>query len=163
MQGVGGEKEQAQRLFEKLISKSDFSLEDLDLDEKKAEWYVLNFHGDEEKKLLVQVVYQVTDSTEGLYYSFDTLSGRKSKTKLELKCTAAEKLEIDFLFAFYRRLYEEEKKVLLEAFIQKHRIFGNLKEGEKAPEISAEELLRLQRMMNGLSDEEPHKALKEKF
>lgn len=163
MRGVGGEQEQAQKIFDKLLKKSGLRLEDLDLDETKLKWFTLSYHGPEQKKLLVQVVYRVTGSTDELYYNHDTLSGRRSSTRLELKCTAGQKLDIDFLFAFNCRLFEEEKKTLLEAFIQKHEIFGKLKEGEKPRELSAEETLKLTLMMKGLSDEEPRKALQSNY
>lgn len=47
----------------------------------------------------------------------------------------------------------------MQAFFQKHRIFGNLKEGEEGKELSPEELLKLELLMSGLSDEQPLKQL----
>ena len=63
------------------------------------------------------------------------------------------------MFSFYVRLWEKEKEALLQAFFQKHRIFGNLKDGESGEELSPEELLKLELMMKGLSDEQPLKQL----
>ena len=63
------------------------------------------------------------------------------------------------MFSFYVRLWEKEKEALLQAFFQKHRIFGNLKDGESGAELSPEELLKLELMMKGLSDEQPLKQL----
>lgn len=39
-------------------------------------------------------------------------------------CTPAEKVEIEYLFDFYKRLWEKEKDAFLAAYIQKHRIFA---------------------------------------
>ena len=72
---------------------------------------------------------------------------------------AAQKAEIEFLFSFYVRLWEKEKEALLQAFFQKHRIFGNLKEGESGKELSGEELEKMYALMHGLSDEQPLKQL----
>lgn len=88
-----------------------------------------------------------------------TESGRKCKTQLGVRCTAAQKAEIEFLFSFYIRVWEKEREALLQAFIQKHRIFGNLKDGEKPTELSEEETERLYAFMRGLSDEQPLKQL----
>ena len=40
-----------------------------------------------------------------------------------------------------------------------NHIFGNLKDGESGAEFSPEELLKLELMMKGLSDEKPLKQL----
>ena len=48
---------------------------------------------------------------------------------------------------------------MLQEFLQKHRIFGSVKYGESGAELSPEELLKLELMMKGLSDEQPLKQL----
>lgn len=59
------------------------------------------------------------------------------------------------MFDFYTRVWEKEREALLQAFIQKHRIFGNLKDGEKGKELSNEELEKMYALMRGLSNETP--------
>ena len=46
--------------------------------------------------------------------------------------------------------------------LKKHDIFGNLKEGEKPRELTAEELEKLHALMRGLSDEKPLKQITER-
>lgn len=153
MRGVGGEKEQAQVILEKLLKKYAVSLDELD--EDIINEYRLEYHGKEQESLLRQTVYKVTDNKEAFYGLRYTASGRKCKTQLGVKCTAAQKAEIEFLFDFYTRVWEKEREALLQAFIQKHRIFGNLKDGEKGKELSTEELEKMYALMHGLSDETP--------
>lgn len=153
LRGVGGEKEQAQALLEKLLKKYAMSIDDLD-DEHIKE-YLLTYHGKEQKKILIQTVYKVLDDTSSLFELRSSESGRKCRTILSVSCTAAQKAEIDFLFDFYTRLWEKEREALLQAFIQKHSIFGSLKDGEKGMELSDEELEKMYALMNGLSDEQP--------
>ena len=43
----------------------------------------------------------------------------------------------------------------MQAFIQKHELFGSLKDGEKPQEMPDDELLRLALMLRGMSDEQP--------
>lgn len=157
LRGVGGEKEQAQVLLEKLLKKYAMSLDDLD--EEEVIEYHLTYHGKEQRKLLIQTVYKVLGDTDSLFGLRYTASGRKCRTTLGVRCTAAQKIEIEFLFDFYTRVWEKERAALLEAFIQKHDIFGNLKEGEKPRELTAEELEKLHALMRGLSDEKPLKQL----
>ena len=153
LRGVGGEKEQAEALLAKLSKKYGVSLDELD--EEIVREYEFKYSGETQRKLLNQIVYKVTNET-GRTFSYRYIaSGRACRNTLGAKCTEAQKIEIEFLFDFYKRLYEKEVAALLNAFIQKHELFGQLKEGEKGREISAEERAKLYAMMNGLSDESP--------
>ena len=113
----------------------------------------------EQDRILMQTAYKVTDDKNAFNHLQYNHSGRACRTRLRVRCPAAQKAEVEFLFSFYVRLWEKEKEALLQAFFQKHRIFGNLKDGESGAELSPEELLKLELMMKGLSDEQPLKQL----
>lgn len=153
MNGVDGERVQAQAILEKLLKKYAMTLDDLD--EDIINEYEIEYHGKEQEKLLMQTIYKVTDNKNSFYHLRYTYSGRKCKTRLGVCCTAVQKAEIEFLFTFYIRVWEKERKALLEAFIQKHSIFGNLKGDEKPQKCSPEELEKMYALMSGLSDETP--------
>ena len=156
MQGVDGEKEQAAAILEKLIKKYGVSIEELD--EDRTEDFEMEFHGEIEKILLVQTVYKVTGFSNNVHRMRYVSSGRLCNTRACVHCTKAQKIEIELLFDFYKRLFEKEKEYLLKAFIQKHNIFGNEKSGaNNIP--SKEELKKIFSMMNGLSDETPLKQI----
>lgn len=157
LRGVDGEKEQARALLEKLLKKYAMSINDLD--EEQIKEYRLTYHGKEQRKLLIQTVYKVLGDTSSLFGLCYSGSGRECRTVLGIRCTEAQKVEIEFLFDFYTRVWEKERAALLEAFIQKHGIFGRLKEGEKPRELSEKEMAKLQALMRGLSDEQPLKQL----
>lgn len=153
MRGVGGEKEQAQAILKKLLKKYAMTLDDLD--EEVIQEYDLEYHGKEQDRILMQTVYKVTDSSDSFSHLQYNHSGRACRTRLRVRCTAAQKAEIEFLFSFYVKLWEKEKEALLQAFFQKHCIFGNPKEGESGKELSDEELEKMYALMHGLSDETP--------
>lgn len=153
MRGVGGEKVQAQAILDKLLKKYAMTLDDID--EEIIREYDLEYHGKEQDRILMQTVYKVTDDKSSFSHLQYNHSGRACRTRLRVSCTAAQKVEIEFLFDFYKRLWEKEKEALLQAFFQKHRIFGNLKEGESPKELTPEESLKLEFLMNGLSNEQP--------
>ena len=153
LRGVGGERETAIKLLEKLVKKYGVTVEELD--EETERDFEFSFHGEFEKRLIAQIAYKVTGRTgaaQSLYY---TRSGRKCRTCCAVTCTEAQKLEIEFLFDFYKALWEKEVDFLLQAFIQKHNLFGKLKDGEKGEELTMEEMLKMQRMMDGLYDDLP--------
>ena len=157
LRGIDGEKEQAQTILDKLLKKYAMTLDDLD--DKAIQEYDLEYHGKEQDRILMQTVYKVTDEKDTFNHLRYNHSGRACRTRLRVRCTAAQKAEIEFLFSFYVRLWGKEKEALLQAFFQKHRIFGSLKEGEEGKELSSEELLKLELLMNGLSDEQPLKQI----
>ena len=152
--GVGGEADNAEEILRRLMEKYGVSEDELDEEERRR--HDFEYHGKEQEKLLRQVVYKVTG---GYAYNLDyRASGRKVKTRLGADCTAAEKVEIEFLFDFYTRLWERERDAFLSAFIQKHRIF-TIRDDIEPQEVSREELLKMQALMLGMSDESPVRAL----
>lgn len=153
LRGVGGEKEQAEAILKRLIKKYGVSLDDLD--EEIIKEYEIKYSGEAERKLLNQIVYKVTNETGHTFNFYYTQSGRTCRAVLGVSCTEAQKMEIEFLFNFYKQLYKKELEVFLRAFIHKHQLFGELKEGEKGTQLSPEEELRLFSIMRGLSDEKP--------
>ena len=136
--GVGGEAENAEKLLARMMKKYGISEEELD--EETRVRHDFTYHGGEEKKILRQVVYKVTGG-----YAYElvyTASGRKVRTQLGADCTPAEKVEIEYLFDFYKRLWEKEKDAFLAAYIQKHRIFA-IRADVEPQEISREEALNV--------------------
>ena len=143
--GVGGEAENAEKLLARMMKKYGISVR-----------HDFTYHGGEEKKILKQVVYKVTGGyTYELVY---TASGRKVRTQLGADCTPAEKVEIEYLFDFYKRLWEKEKDAFLAAYIQKHRIFA-IRADVEPREMSLEESIKMSALMRGMSDESPLRAI----
>ena len=152
--GVGGEADNAEEILRRLMEKYGVSEDELDEVERRR--HDFEYHGKEQETLLRQVVYKVTGG-----YAYNLVyraSGRRVKTRLGADCTAAEKVEIEFLFDFYTRLWERERAAFLSAFIQKHRIFA-IRDDIEPKEVSREELLKMQALMLGMSDESPVRAL----
>lgn len=152
--GVGGEADNAEEILRRLMEKYGVSEDELDEEERRR--HDFEYHGKEQEKFLRQVVYKVTGG-----YAYNLVygaTGRKVKTQLGADCTAAEKVEIEFLFDFYSRLWERERKAFLEAFIQKHRIFA-IRDDIEPREVSREEILKMQALMMGMSDESPVRAI----
>ena len=152
--GVGGEADNAEEILRRLMEKYGVSEDELDEEERRR--HDFEYHGKEQEKLLRQVIFKVTGG-----YAYNLVynaTGRKVKTRLGADCTAAEKVEIEFLFDFYTRLWERERDAFLSAFIQKHRIF-TIRDDIEPQEVSREELLKMQALMLGVSDESPVRAL----
>lgn len=152
--GVDGEAENAEALLARLMEKYGISEKELDEDTRKR--HDFEYHGKEQRKILRQVVYKVTGgSAYDLVYR---ASGRKVRTQLGADCTPAEKVEIEYLFDFYKRLWEREKEAFLSAYIQKHKIFA-IRTDIAPQEISREEAIKMAALMEGMSNESPVRAI----
>lgn len=116
--GEGGERENAATLLEKLMNKYGISEEELD--RERAQDYFFPYSQETERRLLIQIVYMVTG--EGGFGCVGSWSGRKRK-KIGATCTAAQKLEIEAYYAFYRVAMEKELEVFYSAFALKNNLY----------------------------------------
>lgn len=155
--GIGGERDNAGKLLDKLLNKYGARLDELD-DEQEQDFF-FKYSGKEQQALLTQVASYVIGESEHCFYCA-TPSGKRSKTKICIACTKAQKLEIEFLFDFYKRLWEKEKKTILTAFCLKHELFprktSEISDGEKP---TSQEIERIKKAMQMLSDEQPLAAI----
>lgn len=146
--GVGGEKEGAERKLKQLMAK--YGVDQLELEEDRVSRYEIKYRGAFEQRLLSQIIYRARNDKEGQYFH---RHGPGSKSILIVECTKAQEIQIRIEFEFYRDLLKEEQEILFEAFIQKHRIFGDSEAEEEIPTL--EEMERLERMwamMAGLQE-----------
>jgi len=116
--GVGGEKETAARMLQKLLKKNGIrTLEELEKEE--AEYTLFSYKGKHELKLLKQCIYKIMTAADHTTY-YHTKGTRQ---KLGIYCTRAQKIEIELEFDFYRKVFYEELSKFVSAFIQAQRIF----------------------------------------
>lgn len=149
--GVGGEKISAQEKLNTLLEKNNMTLDDLQEDIPKINYF--EYHSPYEKKLLCQIFYKVMGASSD-YQIYTPNSGEGKYTKLAIMCTAAQKIEIDLDFDFYKRALDEEMEYLYQGFIQKMMIFPS-----DAPtnqinmkELSPEDLAKLKKQMRYAND-----------
>lgn len=150
LQGVGGEREQAQALFDKLSKKYGVHLEDLE--EEKLDKYEFHYRSKEEEQLLKQIAFKVTNRTDIFYVRKDK---RINRNKQWIECTEAQKVEIEFLFEFYSALWEREVSIFLQSFFQKHSLFGDSENVTNPVQHSDEDLKKMFSMMMCMDNASP--------
>ena len=156
--GNGGEAFNAKRKLAEYMKK--YGISDEELEESLKEIRAFHYKGEREKALLAQIFYQVTDEKGMVYTYTNAETGRVRRSKLGCMCTKSQEIEIQMLFDFYKRLYEMEEATLFSAFVQKHKIFGTLKEGETPQEIDENEFMRMMRISAGLRNETPFRQIR---
>lgn len=157
MQGVDGEKEAAQRLLDELMKKYSVPFEALE-EEEHIDRYEFKYKSNDDAAILIQVIVKVVDTNEHIY-EYSRGNGRRAIKCFLVDCALSEKLEIEFLFDFYKRLFQKEKERLLDAFIQKHELYASHPLGSASKKRSPEELEAIAKMMDALSNESPLKAI----
>lgn len=151
--GCGGEKINAQKKLDELMAK--YGIADDELDDEEIQDYFFEVHGDRERQLLVQIIYKVQGEKGTAHPVGNRLTGRVIRTKVACSATKAQKIEIEMLFDFYKRLYKKEEQFFFDTFIQKHELFGELKDGEEGQEMSDEDYFKMRNLMRGMADETP--------
>ncbi len=149
--GIGGEKDNALVLLNKLMS----SMDGVDLPTEEPKEYQFRYSDHWEKRLLLQIMSKIATDREIYRY----LSGPGSRSVVCCVCTETEKSRIEREYAFYAGLWAEELETFFRAFVQKHRLFAPtpVHTSEPAPE----ELERISILMAGLRDQSPTPLIEE--
>ena len=126
--GADGEKQSAAALLDRLMTQ--YGIDEAEIAEERLEECFFRYKTPYERKLLVQVVYTVTGKIP--FKCVGKYSGRARK-QVGIKCTAAERLEIEFSYEFYKAALEEEMERFYSAFLMKNDIFPP--DSKKAEEI----------------------------
>lgn len=114
-QGVGGEKETAQKKLKQLMQK--YNVEEEELSDDTEEKYEFTFHGEFERRLLLQVGYKILGKKiKKKMYEYKKGTGKRTTRIIE--CTKAEALQIRIEHEFYCDLWKEEQDFFFECFIQ---------------------------------------------
>lgn len=152
--GVGGEKDAAAALLERLMQK--YGITEDDLVDDLAEDAEFRFKDWIEDRLLHQVIFAVMGDVQIYKY-------RNSRRKVVIvKCTPAERLEIETAFHFFNAHLKEDFLLFYAAFINKNNIFpaaGKAKEKAPAPERPRAELFKMAQIMEGLDRHTLHKMI----
>ncbi len=135
--GVGGEKENAEKMLKLLMKK--YNISEDELNSEKIDMFEIKVKTDFESRLLYQIRYSVcgdlNDEKKLVYYP-------KNKKHLYLFSTKAEFLEIEAKFSFYREIWKNQLEILFRAFIRTERLYPSsdlVKETNEKSELTPED------------------------
>lgn len=121
-QGIGGEKQNAQKILNKLLAKHGITLSEITDDDKEEE-FIIKFKGSFEKRLLIQIIRKIRNrETMGCF----------NKNRLYFNSTKMEHVEILTLFSVYKNALSREFEDLFVAFIHQQDIFPLQKDDDQA-------------------------------
>lgn len=152
----GNEQALAQQKLNDLLAKYNLAESDL---EDIVDYHEFKYQKSWEELLIRQIGYKVLNRTEAYHTK---PSGRKLKEVI-FRCTDSQALEIEYLYSFYKALFEKDFDSFLHAFIQKHQLFGTVDDDfVEHNELSMEEIERQRAFVRGMTDERPNKAIETK-
>ena len=149
--GVGGEKDNAIAILDRLLAKhglvvSDLSSNDDPLLQMSEECYTYRNRFD--RGILLQCYFQVLH-TNKIYYSQNS-----RKRKIFIKANMIDHMEMREMYYYYRKLFDEELETLMTAFCSKHKLGSGIPDDEGGDEMDMEKYLRIIEMAKGLADSE---------
>ena len=144
--GVAGERENAQKMLEKLMKK--YNISEIELSTEKINQYEVKWSNNNERDLKIQIFYSIVgdiDDNKGFYRRY------KNKNSY-VKCTSSEFLEFEAKCSFYGHWLKIELKRYYRAFINRNNIFPPahlLKQNnDKSDELTEEDIKMLKLASN---------------
>ena len=157
--GVGGERENAERMLADLMAQ--YGVTEEALEDSKASTHWIRYKTNWERKLLFQLAYMYLGPGHA-FGCIGSYSGRKRK-EVGIDCTPSQYIEIEADFAFYSAAMEEEMGIFYSAFINKNNLFPPPElAGESDDddvEVDKARVMKVGAMMEGMELRTRHKSL----
>lgn len=127
--GVGGEKDNAQRMLEKLLARHGLSMDDLAEERRAIRWFPAINRFD--RQLAAQIMAKIgnTDSP-GIYTS------KKRPKQVGVETTPAEAVEFELHYETLRKALAQHFDDAFSAFVQANRLFSSLPSDDHPAAIS---------------------------
>lgn len=156
--GIGGEKENAQVILDRLLKANNISMAEFDFEiGETPERRQFTFSGVMGHGLLVQVAAMVLDAQGGsLSY------GKRAKNTLVFLCTRSQEVEIKVAYSIFRKDLNEHLDDMFHAFIYKNRIFPPTPPAAPKESKHTERDQRIREMMRAVDRSQITKQLERK-
>ena len=127
--GEGGEKDNAQRMLEKLLARHGLTIGDLVDDSREIRWFPISTNYD--RRLAAQIMSKICDSeSPGLYIS----KGRLKKIGVEV--TPSEAVEFELHYETLRKALITHFDDAFSAFVQANHLFPATPSEEQLPSLN---------------------------
>lgn len=131
--GEGGEKDNAQRMLEKLLARHSLTIDDLNDERREIRWFpILNVY---DRKLAAQIMSKVCDTCAPSLYT----SKRRPK-KVGVEVTPAEAIEFELHYDILRNALVAHFSEAFSAFVQANRLFPATPSGSREMELSESDM-----------------------
>lgn len=139
--GVDGERETAIAMLTNILARHNLTMADIEDTAPVRKWVEVSFVGEHEHTLMDQTIRKVTQQRD-----FRIKRIPKTRSRYYVELSAAEHVEVEFIFALMKAAWEQEQSKLMSAFLFKNRLFGPSAESDDdddEPELTPEQRARM--------------------
>ena len=161
--GVDGEQAAAQAMLENILARHNLTLADIEDAAPVRNWVEVSFSGKHEKTLMTHVILKVRQEPD----TFRIRRAKRVRSSYWVELSAAEHVEVEFLFELMRKALADEFDKVLTAFIFTNKLMGPRRErdedDDKPDTRTHEERMRtrqIAQMAMGMSRVNVTKAIK---
>jgi len=127
--GVGGEKDNARRMLDKLLARHGMTVDDLSDERREIRWFPTGNNYD--RLLAAQIMGKVCNTlTPGIYTS------KKRPKQVGVEVTLSEAIEFEIHYDTLRKALTEHFQDAFSAFVQANRLFPTDPSIESEPSLS---------------------------
>jgi len=150
--GIGGEKENAEKLLKKYMKKYNIS-EDQILKDKERTVYI-TLKNEIELRLASQILYAFFNKAP--LYKINN-----ARVKYYTKLTTAQEIEFRYMYSVYLEDFKKQELIFYRAFINKNRIFSKDVNSDmsKIPDEELAEIIRASKMQDGIEITQIRKSI----
>lgn len=159
--GVDGEQAAAQAMLENILTRHNLTLADIEDAAPHRQWVEVSFVGKHERFLMSQVIRKVRQHAGDL----PIRQRKRARSCYYVELSAAEHVEVEFVFELMRKALADEFDKVTTAFIHRNKLLGPSivrDDDEPIPEKTPEERARLRQiaaMMDVMNPVKVHKAI----
>ena len=156
VQGIDGERENAQQMLNTLMAKHNITLADI---EGEKTYYRKFYPKDEvQDGLLIYIIRKVVNNNN---VSLSENRDKRTKRFTSANLTDAQFIEVQAMFDFYKLVLLSEMQDFFIAFVLKNKLYPDVTDTDRV-ELSQEDIERnrkLRKMVAGISDTPYHKQI----
>lgn len=147
--GVDGEKDTAQAMLESILARHNLTLADIEDTAPVRNWVEVSFVGKHERMVMSQVIRKIRQHAGDL----PIRQRKRVRSSFYVELSAAEHVEVEFVFELMRKALADEFDKVTMAFIHANRLFGPAREcdddeDDKPDTRTHEERARLRQIAN---------------
>jgi len=143
--GVDGEQAAAQSMLNNILARHNLTMADIEDEAPIRNWVEVHYSGRHELTLMFQIIRKVAQLPGSISYR----KRKRVRTSLSVQLSAAEHVEVEFLFALMSKALADEFDKVVSAFIFRNRLYGPRNEkddDEPEPERTPEERARMRQI-----------------
>lgn len=135
--GIGGEKENATILLEKMMKKYNISEEELQVEETRP--VIIDLRNKIEVRLCSQILWA--------YFDTKLFKFNKKRIKYYTELTSSQEIEFRYILSVYLNNFYDEEESFLIAYVQKNNIFPSTSKAKESEEMTDEEVKKYKKAL----------------